>query len=84
MLAIGRKLYKPWVLLLVTCGYIVAELGHFLIGVTSRATARDLHYGDKACQLNVTVSPLYFIFVLKNNINFPKNLSRDWDMLIYL
>lgn len=56
MLAIGRKLYKPWVLLLVTCGYIVAELGHFLIGVTSRATARDLHYGDKACQLNVSVS----------------------------
>jgi hypothetical protein len=58
MLAIGRKLYKPWVLLLVTCGYIVAELGHFLIGVTSRATARDLHYGDHACQLNVTVSTL--------------------------
>jgi hypothetical protein len=58
MLAIGRKLYKPWVLLLVTCGYIVAELGHFLIGVTSRATAKDLHYGDHACLLNVTVSTL--------------------------
>ncbi|CAB3363453.1 Hypothetical predicted protein [Cloeon dipterum] len=51
---LSRKLYKPWVLLIVTAGYIVGELGHYLIGVTSRATARDLHYGDKACQLNVS------------------------------
>ncbi|KAF4527156.1 hypothetical protein B566_EDAN007200 [Ephemera danica] len=49
-----RKLYKPYVLFIVTAGYVVGELGHYLIGVTSRQTARDLHYGDKACQLNTS------------------------------
>ena len=33
---------------------LVGELGHYLIGVTSKATAIDLHYGDHACQLNYT------------------------------
>lgn len=32
----------------------MAELGHFLIGVTSKATAQDLHYGDISCQLNLS------------------------------
>lgn len=44
-------LYKTYVLCILTLGYLTSEMGHFLIGVTSKATARDVHYGDIKCQL---------------------------------
>ncbi|XP_024892344.1 uncharacterized protein LOC112467778 isoform X1 [Temnothorax curvispinosus] len=47
-------LYKPYALAIVSLGYVLAELGHFLIGVTSKAIAEVLHYGDIACQFNST------------------------------
>ncbi|KAF5284137.1 hypothetical protein FQR65_LT00137 [Abscondita terminalis] len=46
--------YQPYVLAIVSLGYVLGELGHYLIGVTSKAIAIDLHYGDIACQLNHT------------------------------
>ncbi|PSN37166.1 hypothetical protein C0J52_20659 [Blattella germanica] len=49
-----RFLYPTYVLAIVSLGYLLAELGHFLIGVTSKATAQDLHYGDISCQLNLS------------------------------
>lgn len=45
---------KAYILFILTICYIVGELGHYLIGVTSRATARDIDYGDHACQQNNT------------------------------
>ncbi|XP_076665116.1 hexuronate transporter [Andrena cerasifolii] len=45
-------MYKPYALAIVSIGYVLGELGHYLIGVTSKATAVDLHYGDISCQLN--------------------------------
>ena len=39
----------PYHLFLLTFSYVIGELSHFLLGVTSRDIARDLHYGDKAC-----------------------------------
>ncbi|XP_026674694.1 uncharacterized protein LOC108631515 isoform X1 [Ceratina calcarata] len=50
----SRFLYKPYALAIVSVGYVLGELGHYLIGVTSKATAEDLHYGDISCQLNST------------------------------
>nr|KAF7434972.1 hypothetical protein H0235_003163 [Vespula pensylvanica] len=47
-----RFLYKPYALAIVSVGYVLGELGHYVIGVTSKATAEDLHYGDISCQLN--------------------------------
>lgn len=47
-------LYNSWVLGVLTVGYILGELGHYLIGVTSKHTAIDINYGDHACQLNST------------------------------
>lgn len=47
-------LKKGYILFILTICYIVGELGHYLIGVTSRATAKDIDYGDHACQLNDT------------------------------
>lgn len=55
MLAIFKKLgflYKSYVLGVLTVGYILGELGHYLIGVTSKQMAMELDYGDHACQLN--------------------------------
>lgn len=49
-----KFLYKPYALAIVSIGYVLGELGHYLIGVTSKATAEDLHYGDISCQLNST------------------------------
>ncbi|CAH1968641.1 unnamed protein product [Acanthoscelides obtectus] len=57
MLELTRKLeflYPTYVLAIVSIGYICGELGHYLIGVTSKAVAQDLHYGDISCQLNLT------------------------------
>lgn len=42
-----KKYYHPYVLAVLTIGYIAGELGHYLIGVTSKATAIDLDYGKK-------------------------------------
>lgn len=47
-------LYPSYVLGIVSVGYILGELGHYLIGATSKAIATDLHYGDISCQLNNT------------------------------
>lgn len=47
-------LYPTYVLAIVSIGYICGELGHYLIGVTSKAIAKELHFGDIACQLNNT------------------------------
>ncbi|CAG9853594.1 unnamed protein product [Phyllotreta striolata] len=57
MLDLSKSLasfYPAYVLAIVSIGYICGELGHYLIGVTSKAIAEDLHFGDIACQLNLT------------------------------
>lgn len=38
-----------YLLSLLTVSNIFGEISHFLLGVTSRDIARDLHYGDRAC-----------------------------------
>ncbi|XP_026470837.1 uncharacterized protein LOC113375103 [Ctenocephalides felis] len=47
-------LYSTYVLAVVTIGYVLGELGHYLIGVTSKQTAIEIGYGDHACQQNNT------------------------------
>lgn len=47
--------YSAYVLGVLTVGYILGELGHYLIGVTSKQTAIDLEYGDISCQQNNTM-----------------------------
>lgn len=46
--------YPSYALAVVSIGYVLGELGHYLIGVTSKDMAIDLHFGDVACQLNST------------------------------
>ena len=41
-------------LMLMTVGYVIGEIAHFLINTTGRAVARDVHFGDKSCYLNST------------------------------
>lgn len=45
---------NTYLLILMSLGYIVGELAHFLINTTSRAVARDIHYGDKSCYFNTS------------------------------
>lgn len=48
MIDAGGKLErfkKAYILFILTICYIVGELGHYLIGVTSRATARGKYFG---------------------------------------
>ena len=44
------------VLALLTSSYLVGEMGHFMLGGTSRDMARDIGFGDKECvpRQNVT------------------------------
>ena len=37
------------VLTLLTSSYLVGEMGHFMLGATSRDMARDIGFGDKEC-----------------------------------
>ena len=46
MMSVVRAHYS---LALLTLSYLVGEMGHFLLGATSRAMAQDLQYGDQAC-----------------------------------
>lgn len=46
MIGVSEKfegLKKAYILGILTICYIVGELGHYLIGVTSRATAREVN-----------------------------------------
>ena len=45
---------KIYILALLTLSYTAAELGHYIIGTTTKSIAEDLHYGDIACQQNNT------------------------------
>lgn len=73
---IGEKLssgYSAYVLGILTIGYILGELGHYLIGVTSKQTAIELDYGDHACQQNNT---MYEIGDLPLQCGLVKNQTR--------
>ncbi|CAK1590572.1 unnamed protein product [Parnassius mnemosyne] len=61
--------YKWYVLGLVSVGYILGELGHYLIGTTSKVTADDLNYGDKSCMLNATHLTLSQLPVVCEKVN---------------
>ncbi|KAJ8711473.1 hypothetical protein PYW07_008715 [Mythimna separata] len=61
--------YKWYVLGLVSIGYILGELGHYLIGTTSKVTAEDLHYGDKSCMLNLSHVSLSDLPVVCEKVN---------------
>lgn len=56
MLELRKKLaflYPTYVLAIVSIGYVLGELGHYLIGVTSKAIATDLHYGKTYLHVNI-------------------------------
>lgn len=81
-------LYEPYVLGVLCVGYVLGELGHYLIGVTSKRTAIDLHYGDITCQLNSTdyhLSQLPILCTEANNsdtcLTFELNGTRycEWN-----
>ena len=41
---------KNWLVLsLLTLAFVFGEMGHFLLGVTSREMAGDIHFGDLGC-----------------------------------
>ncbi|XP_034233976.1 putative metabolite transport protein HI_1104 [Thrips palmi] len=78
-----KWLYKWYVLVILTLGYLLAELGHFLIGVTSKATSRELGYGDFACQfINVThysVPNITICDTLKTQETCVEETHCEWD-----
>lgn len=55
-----RGFYNGYALTILTLGYLTSELGHFLIGVTSKATAIELEYGDIRCQLRDNYTDHHF------------------------
>ncbi|GBP17641.1 Protein spinster homolog 2 [Eumeta japonica] len=74
--------YKWYVLGLVSIGYILGELGHYLIGTTSKVTADDLHYGDKACMMNSSLHlTLAQLPLACENVNSSKDGSRDGGVM---
>ena len=57
----GRGLSEDWnvrsiyFLALMSLGYMIGEIAHFLIITTSRPVAREIKYGDKGCYYNNTL-----------------------------
>ena len=56
----GQSLSEDWnirsvyFLALMSLGYMIGEIAHFLIITTSRPVAREIQYGDKGCYYNNT------------------------------
>ena len=48
------NLRSIYYLALMSLGYMIGEIAHFLIITTSRSVARDIQYGDKGCYYNKT------------------------------
>lgn len=55
MARIGGNIRKAYALGILTVAYVLGELGHYLLGITSKEMAIDLDYGDHACQLDSSV-----------------------------
>ncbi|XP_055380423.1 putative metabolite transport protein HI_1104 [Condylostylus longicornis] len=75
---LGRY-YDYYVLGILTIGYILGELGHYLIGVTSKQTAIELDYGDHACQQNHTE---YATHMLPTACSKAMNESSCYELII--
>ncbi|XP_065201677.1 protein spinster homolog 1 [Planococcus citri] len=83
MIALKEKLsflYNGYVLTILTLGYLSSELGHFLIGVTSKATATDVHYGDIKCQLNKTKP--HFNLTLHEHCQAADSADQCYELLL--
>jgi len=52
----GWTVSKAMFLAYMSLSYIIGEIAHFLINTTSREIARDVHFGDQACYLNMSRS----------------------------
>ena len=51
-------LSKALVLGLLTCSYVVGEMAHFLIMVTSKSVAKDIGFGTMKCYRNESVEKI--------------------------
>ena len=49
------NLRSIYYLALMSLGYMIGEIAHFLIITTSRPVAREIQYGDKGCYYNNTL-----------------------------
>ncbi|XP_076067893.1 D-galactonate transporter [Oratosquilla oratoria] len=58
MEVLGERLdCTQWVhLSILTMVYVIGELSHFLLGIVTRPMSQDIHYGDRACLPNPSLS----------------------------
>lgn len=49
------KLYAIYILLLLTCTYMVNQLDKFSLAVVAKPIAEELHYGNQECVVNKDV-----------------------------
>lgn len=87
MIGVGDRfegLKKAYILGILTVCYIVGELGHYLIGVTSRATAKDVDYGDHACLLHDTSFSEDKVATRCETIRFVLKIFFGRDLHFYL
>ena len=67
---------NSYFLVLMSLGYVIGEIAHFLIITTSRSVARDVQYGDKGCYDNST----FPIGQKDENINFKTYITYDLNI----
>lgn len=48
--------YPSYVLLLMLLTYLLNQLDRYMLAITAQPLARDVHFGDKACAVNGTLS----------------------------
>lgn len=87
MIPVLRKLsglYSWYILVILTLGYLTAELGHFLVGVTSKHAARDVLYGDIACMLKEHILEERFNLTLQFACESAMNQTRYVIRIIFI
>nr|XP_039262749.1 protein spinster-like [Styela clava] len=69
----GEFFYTWYCSLALMLCYAVGELGHFLLGVTSKPMAQDIHFGDQGCMPNEeTHNEVHEMCKSSSDDNFPE------------
>jgi len=48
--------YNVYVLILLLLTYLLNQLDRYMLAITTKSIAQEIHYGEKSCMINTTFS----------------------------
>ena len=72
-----NKIYAVYVLLLLTCTYMVNQLDKFSLSVVAKPIAQELHYGNQECIVDKDVKAHYIANLTNDQLSQWKKLCDE-------